>query len=400
MLAVVGLTGCSEDTDPQYHNPTKFELNTPALQDQYYELTEGGQFHLYCSQPDYGYSAIAQYSVEVSRTEDFATFKTLVNKTPTKADMVYDDADLAVSLCELDGLTKDDADKADEYNARPASRVYFRAVCELSGVEGSRIVSNVVYLDKVKGYFAVPVPGFIYLVGQPEGWAGPTAGNAAHYEPWKLKEADNAIGSKIYSGVFDIPAGQAMFRFYTALTGWDADSYGSQADDSPIDVAFADGVYEGPIVKGKGSFNFPDWAGGQMTIVVNLKEMTLQIFAGAQEVVTPKYIYMVGNNGGWAEPVAGTYEDWKLVDKTESGIYSATFDFENIPDDMLYCRFYAELNGWGPAQWASTTDANFECTLGTVYNTKAGEGCFTVAGVNGKTITVTVDSNKNTVKFE
>ena len=61
-----------------------------------------------------------------------------------------------------------------------------------------------------------------------------------------------------------------MFRFYTALTGWDADSYGSQADDNPIDCALDGGVYNGPIVKGKGSFNFPNWEGGKMKITVDL----------------------------------------------------------------------------------------------------------------------------------
>ncbi len=397
MLAVVGLTGCSEDTEPVYHNPTEFTLNTPALQQQYYELSEDGQFQLYCSQPDYGYSAIATYTAQVSLTEDFAESVALENKQPHMAAMLFNDSDLALALCTLNGIESEE--QKDEYNARDAQRVYFRATCEIEGVEGSAIVSNVVYLDKVKGYFAVPVAGYIYLVGAPEGWAGPSESNATHYQDWRLFEADDAIGSKVYSGVFNIPAGSAMFRFYTALTGWDTDSYGSQEDDNPIEYSFSD-VFESSIVKGKGSFSFPDWAGGDMTIVVNLNEMTLTIYAGAQEVVTPKYVYMVGNNGDWAEPVAGTYEDWKLVDSSNSGVYSNTFDLTNLSADDLYCRFYSELTGWGAAQWASTTGDNYTCELGVAVPTAVGEGCFLVPGAKGKTITVSLDTNNNTVTFQ
>lgn len=404
MLAVAGLTGCSEDRDPKYHNPTEFVLNTPALQQQYYELTDGGQFYLTCSQPDYGYSAITQYGAQVSLTEDFAVYEELVNKTPTMAKMTFNDADLAVALCVLNDITTEEQ-KA-EYEAMPAQRVYFRATASLKGVEGSAITSNVVYLDQVKGYFAVPVPGYIYLVGQPEGWAGPTASNAAHYADWRLFESETAIGSKIYQGVFDIPAGSAMFRFYTDLTGWDADSYGSQPDDSPIDFDIDGDSFDAPIVKGKGSFNFPNWEGGEMTIVVNMVDMTLTIYKGAQSVATPRYIYMVGNNAGWAEPSeanAASYEDWKLVDNNESGVYTNTFDFAGFAGDgegNLYCRFYQELTGWGAAQWSAAADgSNVDIRFNMPMTTVEGEGCF-FGNVKDQVVTITLDTNNNTISFD
>ena len=64
-----------------------------------------------------------------------------------------------------------------------------------------------------------------------------------------------------------------MFRFYTALTGWDADSYGSQVDDNALDFEFTDGQFSSRIVKGKGSFNFPNWAGGDMEMTVNMSDV-------------------------------------------------------------------------------------------------------------------------------
>lgn len=407
MLAVVGLTGCSEDTDPKYHNPTEFVLNTPALQEQYYELTDGGQFQLTCSQPDYGYSAVANYSAEVSLSADFAQFESLTNTTPTQSIMVFKDSDLAVALCALNGIETED--QKDEYNARPAQRVYFRAVCELDGVEGSRIVSNVVYLDQVKGYFAVPVAGYIYLVGQCEGWATPDASQTEHFAPWRLFEADDAIGSKIYSGVFDIPAGTAMFRFYTALTGWDNDSYGAQVDDNPVEFEFTDGVFEGSIVKGKGSFSFPNWPGGMMTIVVNLKENIVQMFAGEQEVVTPKYLYLVGAPSGWVAPSTNNqsiYDNWTLVDKTDSGIYEGTFSVAAGEWSCIF-RIATSLVESATDDWnanyiaASVEDANIavDCTDYTGSYT-SGVGNWYDENWPGGDLHIVVDTNTQTVKFE
>ncbi len=277
-------------------------------------------------------------------------------------------------------------------------------------MEGSEIKSNVVYLDKVKFYFAVAVPGYIYLVGSPEGWVGPTEDNAEHYAPWRLFEASNAIGSKIYSGVFNIPEAP-VFRFYTALTGWDSDSWGSQADDNPIEYEIVDGSFTTGLVKGKGSFSFPAWTGGEMTIIVDMSvenNCTLTIMAGSQSVVTPKYVYMVGNNAGWAEPNqdnAATYDAWRLVDKTDSGIYTATFDIEEGSLDggnTLYCRFYQELNGWGAAQWSASADgSNVATAFGEPKPTVEGEGCFEVADAGGKKVTVTLNTTTSpaTVTF-
>lgn len=401
MVAVLGFSSCEEDTDPVYHAPTTFELNTPALQNQYIELTPDGTFELTAkAQPDYGYSAVTNYGCILSLTPDFAETRELAATAPTQSRMTFKSSDLAVAICELKGIESEE-----DYVEEDPIVVYFKGIAQIAGIENSRIVSsNYVSLNKVKYYFAVPVPGYIYLVGSPEGWAGPTEGNAEHYEAWRLYEADDAIGSQIYTGVFSMPAAP-MFRFYTALTGWDADSYGSQEADSAIDVEIQDGVFESPIVKGKGSFNFPNFAGGEMTIVVNMKEMTLQVFEGSQEVITPQYVYMVGNNAGWAEPNeanASTYDNWRLVDKSKSGVYTATFDLTDLGADDLYCRFYSALAGWGPAQWAGAADGseNVVVTLGSETPTVAGEGCFQLNGAKGTTVTVTLDTNANTVKFE
>lgn len=266
-LALLGVAAsCSTDEDPKYKAPTTFVLNEPALANEYFELKEGETFELVASQPDYGYSAITQYTAEVSLTDAFTDYKVISQaEKPTSARMVFNDADLAVAICQLMGLTKDD-----EGCDVPECKVYFRAVAELENVEGSQIVSNIVSFERIKAYFALPMPGYIYLVGNPEGWAGPTASNAAHYADWRLFEDDNAIGSLIYYGTFDL-CSAPVFRFYTKLTGWDDDSWGTQSDDSPIDFPWSgSGSFQNQLVKGKGSFSFPSFAGGKVKITVDM----------------------------------------------------------------------------------------------------------------------------------
>lgn len=275
LVAVVGLWSCEQDKDPVYQKPTEFVLNQPTLQDQYLELTETGTFTLVCSQPDYGFSAITTYSAEVSLTEDFTSYETIGSTgRGTSTIMTFKSSDLAIAICSLLGITTED--DAHLVPTEPL-KVYFRAVAQLDGVESSRIVSNVVYLSSVLPYFAVPQPGYIYLVGQPEGWKGPDEANAEHYAAWRLFEAGDQIGSQIYYGTFEIPAGKAMFRFYTALTGWDADSYGCQVNDSPLDYNFTDNVFVHELVKGKGAYNFPTWGGGTMDIQVNMAAKPMEV---------------------------------------------------------------------------------------------------------------------------
>ena len=401
----LGLSSCNADRDPAYQVPSKFVLNQPAMQDQYIELGEDGTIELACSQPDYGFSAVAQYSAQMSLDEDFTKVYDLASVDGTQARMQIKQSDVALGICELAGIKDQDAFNA-EFGDGKYIPVFFRAVSQLDGVEGSAITSNVVYYNHLKPYFAVPVQGFIYLVGAPEGWAGPDQANAAHYADWRLFEPVNGIGSHIYTGVFNIPAGNAMFRFYTALTGWDADSYGSQEEDNPVEYPeFVDGSFTGTVVKGKGSFSFPNWQGGEMTITVDMSDMkniTITCQAGAQSVVAAKYIYVVGTPSGWTEPAeanAEHYKDYRLTDSTDSGIYTGTFD---VPAGELSFKLYTELTGWdgGAALGAQAEDANVDCAF--------TNGVYTGGYVNGKgnwhfnvdadcTVDITLDTNAKTI---
>ena len=371
LVAVLSLNSCKEDTDPQYNDPTEFKLNTPALASQYYELTADGTLDLSWSQPDYGYAAAAVYKVSISLLEDFSEAKELTSEYKLCYAQIPG-SEIAEAICNLRGIESED-----DYTDEPARAVYFRVSAKINGIEGSEIVSNVIKIDQVKEYCAIQSPGFIYVVGDFTGWTTPDAGATGHYADFRLFESANAIGSKVYTGIFDVPAGKAMFRFYTALTGWDADSYGIQADDNPIDCAFDGGVYNGPIVKGKGSFNFPGWAGGKMKITVNMNNMSVIIEEGGVDTSNSPFIYLVGAPSGWTAPSADNaahYEAWKLFDVEGNGVYTGTFQV-NAGEFMF--RFYKTLSGWDADSFGSQAeDSPIDIAL--------TDGVYTGAATDGK----------------
>lgn len=278
--ALLATTSCKQNTEPKFERAMSMELNTPPLANQLYTLTPAGVIDLSWSQPDWGFAAPAKYQVEASFEEDFHYYE---NDTPanyfvmptvyTKCNAQVKMEDLAVAICSLRGIS----DPA-QYTDEPARPVYLRIHGYIDGILESSVYSNSILLEQVKEYCAVRVPGKIYLVGSPEGWLGPEEANAAHYAPWALSEPEDAIDSKVYSASFQIPA-EPMFRFYTALTGWDADSWGSQKDDNALDFVLTDGQFNGTIDGPgfKGSYNFADYSGGTMNFKVDLKAKTILI---------------------------------------------------------------------------------------------------------------------------
>lgn len=278
--ALLATTSCKQNTEPKFDRAMSMELNTPPLANQLFTLTPEGVIDLSWSQPDWGFAAAAKYQVEASFEEDFHYYE---NDTPanyfvmptvyTKCAAQVKMEDLAIAICTLRGISD-----PSQYTEEPARPVYLRVHGYIDGILESSVYSNSILLEQVKEYCAVRVPGKLYLVGTPEGWVGPEEGNAAHYADWALFEPEDAIDSKVYSGSFAIPAAP-MFRFYTALTGWDADSWGSQKDDNPLDFKLTDGQFNGTIDGPgfKGSYNFADYSGGTMNFKVDLNEKTLLI---------------------------------------------------------------------------------------------------------------------------
>lgn len=124
--------------------------------------------------------------------------------------------------------------------------------------------------------FTIPSLGeeVMFVVGAFTGWRDPSAGNLEYYRNYMLIETPS--GSGVYENTFEIPAGEAMFRFYKELTGWDGgDSWGYQIDDYPTEFSMSeDGIFQSEGYWGKGSWSFPDWDGGKMKMTVHFSSYT------------------------------------------------------------------------------------------------------------------------------
>lgn len=316
---VLGFSSCKQEDDPQYHAPTKFTVNQPALQNQAFrtssDMTDPATFNLFCSQPDYGYSAICSYSALVSLDPDapLDNWVALPNVNSSSASMAIKTFELGVAINNLLNVENyADFEARDLYNQE--FKCYFKAVCEIPSIEGSRIVSsNTVSYNKVMINYAEKLPAWIYICGDitnPDSGVsnGFTAPSSANYDTYKanfaLYEPNDMIGEKIFVGVFEInPKADAanpetsdpsnvdqcaQFRFFTELLGWTADaSLGSNEADffclNTTDKWMAG--YSGDIVeKGLGNWGVFVTENTPITIVVDLANLKIYYKEGAHEV--------------------------------------------------------------------------------------------------------------------
>lgn len=181
--AALGWSSCSEtwDDNPvlKVHEgiPTVDILNVPAMQNQSIMLTSDnstGTFHLTCSQPDYGYAAIATYRVQCSLTEDFAVYEEIVQDFYNCAQINPLNDDVAAALEALSGVeTKADLPV-------PYKKLYMRLrVFIAQSEENTQYYSNPVYFEGVGAdYLAVwqaGQPADMYIRGELNGWGAEAA---------------------------------------------------------------------------------------------------------------------------------------------------------------------------------------------------------------------------------
>lgn len=276
LMMLVGLasTSCKRDTQPRLEKPTEFVLNTPPFATSTLILDEEGTFQLTVSQANYGPAVVASYAVEAAIEDPEANENVptmMLTTTSNNAVLDMPASELALAMCTLMGA--DSEENAAMYD--PAVRpVWVRVVSTVSEQEYSRIASNWVKLEQVKPYFAVPVPGKLWLIGDCTGWDinNPTP-------EYVLTEADDAIGSKIYSGTFPIATDKAAggFRFFLELGNWDniAVQIGSAEPnfwEEHISLD-ASGAYSGPCFYGQGNWDLDNHPGGNLKMTVDLNTM-------------------------------------------------------------------------------------------------------------------------------
>ena len=101
-MSLTLMTACSDDNDsnPTIQSPTEFKLNTPALENTPIDLANSSKIMLTCSQPNYGYTASVQYTVQVATKEDMSDAVEL-SETSTSAKVEINAASLASALTNI-----------------------------------------------------------------------------------------------------------------------------------------------------------------------------------------------------------------------------------------------------------------------------------------------------------
>lgn len=172
-VAALGFSSCSETWDDNpvlktHEGEQKANfLNQPQMQDQVIMLNNDnkeGTFHLTCSQPDFGYAAVANYRVQCSLTEDFAVFEEINQDFYNCAEINPLNADVAAAIEKLSGV-QTEADLP-----LPYQKLYMRLRAYVAqDEEGTQFLSNVVSFKGVAvDYLAIWVSGVpvnIYLRG-------------------------------------------------------------------------------------------------------------------------------------------------------------------------------------------------------------------------------------------
>ena len=169
VMSLTLMTACSDDNDsnPSIQTPTEFKLNTPALENTPIDLANSSKIILTCSQPNYGYTASVQYTVQVA-TDENMTDAVELSETSNSAKVEINANLLASTLTNIYVQKgKTEADFPMDVKA------YFRLKANIvtsngNVVEGTEILSNVVSLNNIHLLFSLPavnLPKNVYVTG-------------------------------------------------------------------------------------------------------------------------------------------------------------------------------------------------------------------------------------------
>lgn len=371
LLAVaIGFAACNDDTEPVLTRLSDGQLNAPSATDIVLTREQAATEALKLSwiAPEYNVKVAQSFELEFSLTDDFAA--------PTQA-AVTSEAEYSFKVEDLNTVINTMTTVTE--GTGPVT-VYARVLFALNNEDSRTVISNTVSFN-VTPY---PAEAKLYVIGTPNGW--------------DINNGDVFLTSqdgKVFSGVLTLED-NPQFRFYSVLGDWDKGSYGaSEADGDNIDISaeFKNGVYEGPIVNGKGNWGFAK--GGVYAITVDIEAMTLRIESTTNN---PK-IYLVGTPNGWSMED----DSCPLECSTGDEVYVGVFE---MPDNSGF-RFYKEVDGnWdnGTSMGARENDGD-NINISDQFVDGVFEGPMVMGKGNweittGGIYTLTVDVANMTVKFE
>ena len=243
-MVTLGFTACETDNDS---NPTLdlshvgegFTLNTPAnAQNNTYDLANAKSVELTCSQPNYGgMPLMVRYYVQVSLTEDFASYKELATSYTT-AKMAVNAREINDAMVELFQEANPDTD----YPATPCP-LYIKLRAVIDGTDNmGETYSNVITLPSVLATYQAPEATFetqLYVVGQAIGEAWST---------WKPVPQIYDMPGCYYTVVY-VPEGTGFkwgayeqdWRGYDRIRNWDDVAGADVSASSDGNIVFANG---------------------------------------------------------------------------------------------------------------------------------------------------------------
>lgn len=362
LLAVVtlGFTACDTDTDS---NPTLdlshvgegFPLNVPAnAENNTYDLANAKSVELTCSQPNYGgMPLMVRYYVQVSLTEDFASYKELATSY-TMAKMAVDAREINDAMVELFQEANPDTD----YPATPRA-LYIKLRAVINGTDNmGETYSNVITLPSVLASYQAPEATFetqLYVVGQAIGEAWST---------WKPVPQIYDMPGCYYTVVY-VPEGTGFkwgayeqdWRGYDRIRNWD-------------DVAGAD-------VSASSDGNIVFANGGWYTLFFEAEIVSSSVQYDLH--ILPAEVYVIGNSmgGNWnvADPTlalqapADQTGDWVSPAFTGSGELRA---YVNVPGYDWWRTEFTLHNG--EVYWRDVNIIDSWSELGSDYAVQVSPG--------------------------
>ena len=319
---LLSFSACDSDRDsnPILQEPTAFVLNTPAYVNTTYDLTNSKSIELTCSQPDFGYTAPAIYSVEVSLSQDFADSVRLDTKYTT-AKMAVDASEMALAVTNLSV-----AQGKVEADFPITTSVYVRAIAELASATGtiSSITSNVINLPSVRTDFALPpvvLPTKLYLIGKFCDWDWGKS-------PEMIPCHDGTTGT-FWSLVY-LPADGVKFNTATAWDGNEigyagckaVDNYNAGLSDSDGNIGVAKAGWYLIVIRSAVN-------GRNVDYTVEFNEPAVWLIGGA-----------IKDGGDWTECAEG----WKFtVPETADGDFVSPAFAADAPEGP---RAYVKVDGF------------------------------------------------------
>ena len=243
-MVTLGFTACETDNDS---NPTLdlshvgegFTLNTPAnAQNNTYDLANAKSVELTCSQPNYGgMPLMVRYYVQVSLTEDFASYKELATSYTT-AKMAVNAREINDAMVELFQEANPDTD----YPATPCP-LYIKLRAVIDGTDNmGETYSNVITLPSVLASYQAPEATFetqLYVVGDAVGTPWTT---------WKVVPQIYGMPGCYFTMIY-VPAGKGFkwgtfeqdWRGYDRIRNWDDVAGADVSASSDGNIVFANG---------------------------------------------------------------------------------------------------------------------------------------------------------------